>query len=84
MKDERQTFALLIEKKILRTFVVLLVRTCTPINDRLRRKTEIYGLSGQRWASPSHDSDSSRLESHFFSDSDSTRTRKLADVDSTV
>jgi len=38
----------------------------------------------QGWASQSHDSDSSRLESLFFKDSDLTRTRKFGNVDSTV
>jgi hypothetical protein len=38
----------------------------------------------QGWASPSQNSDSSRLESHFLKDSDSTRTRDFGDVDSTV
>ncbi len=38
----------------------------------------------QKWASPSFDSDSSRLESHFVEDSDSTRTREFGDIDSTV
>ncbi len=38
----------------------------------------------QRWASPSQNSGSSRLESHSVEDSDSTRTREFGDVDSTV
>jgi hypothetical protein len=38
----------------------------------------------QGWASPSQNSDSSRLESHFLKDSDSTQTRDFGDVDSTV
>jgi hypothetical protein len=38
----------------------------------------------QRWASPSQNSDSSRLELHFVEDSDSTRTREFGDIDSIV